>query len=416
MKKTLCILCILLFSIFKRNSSTFFLNRYWVPEIRDTPIHYKKRGTMISLSPITMKTTDANGTTALDKPHPYELDGFVTIENLYHSYAQFNQNQKALPLPSEWLANKISMPMRLQSHIEATGLTWAFQYELSPECSIGWNGGYTKMVGIMDPRPQENPAKYTLKESLLFEIHNVYKTITHAMGMTNNCTEFNNFADNSIYIDLHKGNDYTLYLRRLEYALRFGYVIPSSHTTQEKTNPADIPGGLDGFSALYISPELNLILKEDVCLDLVGKLFYLFPMEKFVRKKKWFESNRFGGFFGQVDVQPGFIYQFSPTLSIEGLRNGLGLELAYETYGQTKTIYGFSDNDIIQQAQMNIEELSRWNQEHCIISLFYDFQREIELPCYQTLLSFSAYIPVSFFFAYQSGRSLGLALTLEMNY
>lgn len=394
-----------------------FLNRFLVPEIRNILLNYKKLGTFISINPLVMKTTEANGMKNLERPYPYELDGMVSIENLYHSYSLMNlPNSSTIPIPSEWIANRISVPMRLNSHIEATGFTWNLQYELSKECSIGWTGGYTHMIGIMTATPQENTSKYKLKESMLFEIGNIYKTIINGMDLAKNCTEFNNFADQNIYIDFHNKNEYIAYLRELEYGIRFGYVIPSAHLTDEIHNSADIAGGLNGSSALYCAPELNLVLKEDITLGLVGKLFYVFPDTKTIRKRKWFESNRFGSFSGLIDITPGFIYQFSPSLSLEGLRKGLGLEIAYETYGQTKTYYGFQRSDIIEQVQMNIEDLSSWNQEHCLFSLFYDFSREINNPKYETMIAFSAYIPVSFAFASQSGRSLGLSLIFELNY
>jgi hypothetical protein len=236
------------------------------------------------------------------------------------------------------------------------------------------------------------------------------------MGITKNYTQFNNFADQDFYIKFEICRNFLLQMRQIKWTFKLGTIIPTAHTT-DIFNPADIPGGTNGFFGLYSDAHLDFLLKEDINFGIAGKLVFLASDTKPIRTRRWFESTRYGSFTGNVDTEPGIIYGFSPYLSIEGLRKGLGCKISYSTYGQKESKYGFSNqSNIIQQIQMNIEKMSAWNQEHCGIIIFYDFSREKTYFDYEPFLAFEAQIPVDFFFAENSARTLAISFSFQLLY
>ncbi len=411
MKKIL--LCIILYNTLH---PTFFLNRYWIPELNNQPIlSYKRVSKNITVQPFVITADQANKSNNITNPNVYEIEGLLSIANLNHSYTLSNIGSEEI-IPSEWIASKYSIPIRLGGNISATGFAWNISYELVPGCILGWSSGYSQMTGAINLQAQEEQNKYKLKEGMLLQINDIYNHLTKLMGITKNYTQFNNFADQDLYIRFELCQNFKLKMRKIKWTLQLGGIIPTAHTT-DILNPADIPGGTNGFFGMYGAGYLDLLLKEDINFGMEGKLFFLSPSTKPMRTRKWFEPLKYGSFIGNIDINPGIIYEFSPYVSIEGLRKGLGFKVAYSTWGQTKTQYAFGiDSTIIQQIQMNIEDLSSWNQEHCDITIFYDFCREKTNFKYEPFISFSAQIPVDFFFATKSARSLAISFSFQLLY
>lgn len=396
--------------------ATFFLNRYWVPELVNQAIlSYKRTNTQITIQPFIMTASQANTSNNITNPNIYEIDGIVTLANLNYTYLLQHPNEQSL-IPSEWIAYNYIVPLRLNGKISSTGIAWNIEYQVTNGCSIGWASGYSKIIGAMNIQPQEEASKYKLKEGLIIQINEIYNTLTKKLNLFDNYTSFNNFADQDFYIRFELSKDYALHMRKIKLCTQLGGIVAAAHTTSIK-NPADIPGGTNGFNGIYGAAYIDLLLKEDVNFAIEGKLIYLTPGTKEIRTKQWFESNRFGGYVGNVDIAPGFIYNFSPTLSIEGIRRGLGFKVNYSTWGQAESRYGFTNpNNVVQQIQMNIESETKWNQEHCNVTVFYDFDREAIDPITEKYLAFSADIPVDFFFAHNSAKSLGISLLFQILY
>jgi hypothetical protein len=395
---------------------TFFLNRYWVPELTNQVIlSYRRILKNFTIQPFMMSANQANKSCNIQNPKVYEIDGLLSIANLNQAYLLNNKNNKSF-IPSEWIASKYTIPIRLGGDISATGFAWNLSYEITPGCIIGWSSAYSQMTGAINLQPQEEPNKYKLKEGMLIQINTIYNQLTKALNITKNYTQFNNFADQDIFLRFELCKDFFCYMRQVKWTFQFGGIIPTAHVA-DVLNPADIPGGTNGFSGLYAGAYLDLLLKEDVNFGIEGKLVFLTSDTKPIRTRKWFESLRYGSFTGSVDIEPGYIYEFSPYLSIEGLRKGLGCKVSYSTWGQTASKYGFKEeHGIIQQIQMNIEGMSSWNQEHCDIVIFYDFARESVNPSCQPFLAFAAQIPVDFFFANASAKSLSISFSFQLLY
>jgi hypothetical protein len=395
---------------------TFFLNRYWMPEINNYQIlPYKRTQTQITIQPFVMSADQANPALNKSDPSIYELDGLCSLANLNQTYLLQNKNNTTL-LPSEWTAYNYYVPIRLNGKINATGIGWNIGYEVTEGCSIGWSSGFSRMTGAINLQPQEESGKYKLKEGMILQINEIYNIITKNLGLINNYSQFNNFSDQNFYIKFEFCRDYSLAMRKIKFSGQLGGIVPTAHTTSP-SNPADIPGGTNGFGGLYGALNIDLLLKEDVNINLEGKLVYLNSASKTVRTRKWFESNRFGGYIGDADILPGVLYNFSPTITVEGLRKGLGCKINYSTWGQTESRYAFHNpNDLIQQVQMNIEAMTKWNQEHCNITLFYDFSREQINPTTEKYMAFSADIPVNFIFANNSAKSLAISFIFQVLY
>jgi hypothetical protein len=407
---------IILFIFINQLYGTFFLNKYWVPELVNNETNPRISDSInFSLQPFLMHTNEANPIRNVNNQYIYELDGFLTLSNL--EYNNIINNKSSIMIPSEWIANNYNIPLRLNGNIYSKGVAWNLSYNLAPWCMIGWSSGIGPMTGVINVTPEEEGNKYKLKESMLLQILNTYDNLSKNLGFNKNYTNFINFADQDFYILFCINREYFCYMRKIKFTGQFGGIVPTAHET-DIDNPADIPGGINGFSAMYIAGYLDLLLKEDVSLNLIGKIVHLFPAERQTKLRLWTESLRFGGITATASINPGIIYNFSPTLRIDGLRRGLGLQLCYSTWGQRQSEYAFPGIlNLPEYVTENMESISSWNQEHCNVTFFYDFTREASIdPCYKTMLSFSADIPVNFFFANNSGRSLGISVIFSCNF
>lgn len=414
MRKILIILFILLLT--HPLLGTFFLNRYWVPElVNDTRDLRQHDSIGISLQPFLMHTNEANPIKNIKNQYIYELDGFLMLSNL--QYNEILNNRSAITMPSEWIANNYNVPIRLNGNIYAQGIAWNMTYVVMPWCLIGWSSAIGPMTGAINIQPEEEPEKYKLKESMLLQTIHIYNRLSHDLGFKQNYTRFINIADQDFYITFYIDRDYFLYMRKIKFTGQIGGILPTAHKV-DINNPADIPGGINGHNALYAACYLDLLLKEDISFNLTGKAMYVLPKDTEIRLRLWTESLRFGGLATSAQINPGIIYNFSPSLRIDGLRHGLGMQVNYSTWGQRTSNYAFSENlPITDNTKQNMEAISSWNQEHCNITLFYDFAREAAYdPTCQKILSFSADIPIDLLFANNSGRSLALSLIFSCNF
>jgi hypothetical protein len=419
---------LIFYSLFiRKNYSTVFLNKYLVPEIGKPPLSYHEDHiSNLSLYPFIMTTAEGTQKDLSKRPALYEIDGPLSIEALQVNSMASSENRtnNSLALPTEWIASHYAIPLTLKGNLEATGLGWNFFYTMTPYLTAGWSSGLAKVVGVLNYSPKENPQKYQLKESMMLEINRIFNTLTTNMGLQKNYSQYLSFCDQDFYITLNFSRDYLFYMKKIQSKLRVGCIAPTAQEINPN-NPASIPLGSNGFPSLYSGLSIDLLLKEDIALSFEGKAFYLFPQTKTIRQSMFVESNgyqrfltssRYGSFTGRVGIEPGYIYQLAPTLTVEGLRRGLGCKVGYSTWGQTPSNYNFPPAEVNDQIVSDVEAASSWNQEHCLVSLFYDFGRENNINRRDILLSFSSEIPVEFFFAHNSARSLSLSFLFEYKY
>ena len=158
--------------------STFFLNRYWTPELTNQAIlGYRRILKNITIQPFMISADQASKSNNAQNPNVYEIDGMLSISNLNHSYL-LNNPENLNIIPSEWIASQYSIPIRLGGGISATGLAWNIAYELIPGCILGWSSAYSQMTGAINLQPQEEANKYTLKEGMLLQINTIYNNET----------------------------------------------------------------------------------------------------------------------------------------------------------------------------------------------------------------------------------------------
>jgi hypothetical protein len=394
-------------------SPVYFLNRYFVPELTDCILRYKNVNNGISFIPFVMSTKEANPSCGVQNLNIYEIDGGISLARLAQS-CQLYTNNNTIMLPSEWIAYNYNVPIRLNGGIQNSGLGWNAQYMVTPRFSVGWSSALCLVLSAMNISPQEETDKYKLKEGMLFEIMDFYKSMTHAMGLDQACSRYVTFADQDIYFKFDFDNDFFWQFRKLKFTIQGGVVVPTAKKV-DLYNPSDVPVGC-GFSSVYCGAFLDLLLKEDINFGVTGKLMYQFPKEQKMRLARWQESQRYGSFVGDVLVTPGYIYQASPYLSIEGLRRGLGAKVGYTIWGKSSDQFGFGSHslEIIDQAKMFAETFSAWVQEHCECTIFYDFMREETTYKFEPFLGLSFQIPVNFIAAKNSGKSYSVSLIAQV--
>ncbi len=385
-----------------------------MPELTDCILRYKNVDNSISLIPFVIGAKDANPSCGVQNLYVYEIDGGISLARLAQSCA-FYTGDNTLRLPSEWVAYNYQVPIRLNGSIQNNGLGWNTQYMVTPQCSVGWSSALCLVVGAMNIVPQEESQKYKLKEGMLFEIIDYYKAMTSAMKLDQSCTRYVTFADQDFYIKWDFDHDFFWQFRKLKFTLQGGVVVPTAKKL-DLYNPGDISIGNGGFTDLYIGGFLDLLLKEDMNLGVTGKVMYQFPKEQTMRLARLQESQRYGSYVGDVLVVPGYIYQASPYLSMEGLRDGLGAKIGYSIWGKGSDQLRLRSQhgQIIEQAKMFAEDFSSWVQEHCEFTLFYDFMRDESIHKIDPFLALSFQIPVDFIGSKNSAKSYSVSLIAQV--
>lgn len=422
---------------FQFNYGIIFLNRYFVPELCQTPfLTYRRLYQSIGIQPFIITSNEANFKNISDircnyynpmigyydvmpnsKLGVYEISGLLKLRNLNDSINISDQGCQNC-FPSEWVAAGLQIPVRLFGNIEGSGIAWSFTYELTKNLLIGWNTGFCFASGILNLQPTEESKSYILREGFLYDILNSYRNETNKINTGGTYTSFTTFADQDLYLRLEYATDFCARMRRIKVAGTIGTIIP---TTPEYNiyNPSSFAIGMDGHLGLYGMGQIDLLLKEDVTFGILGRAIIQNSKNKYLRIPLTEEPIMYGT-IAYCNVNPGNTYMFSPYISVEGIRRGLGFKLAYTTWNHMQDSICLLSSNISRDLLINgldfSKRISSWAQEYCTVAFFYDFMREEEEHDMEPFIGFAADIPINLFFSNQSAKSYGLSFILETLY
>lgn len=413
----------ILFLNFISNKSTMFLSRYIVPELNPIPfLTYRRLYQSIGFQPFIIGGNNAHIKSCFGRGNgylgTYETGGILSLRALNDAINIVNPESTNV-YPSEWIAAGLYSPMRLYGQISGSGLAWNFSYELIENLLIGWTSGFCLMSGILNLEPQKENDVYVLRESLTYSIYQCYKKECDSLKLNNTYSHITSFADQDIYLRLEHATDFCLRMRRIKFAGQIGCVLPTS-PSYEIYNPSTFVIGLNGHYAYYAGLQLDLLMKEDLTFGLIGKGIIQTSKNQTIRVPVSNEPVAYGAYVNSFSVSPGPTVMFSTYLSLEGLRRGLGLKLAYTVFDHFTD--SFCLNNEINSSSIDdnkldlIKKYSSWAQEHFTVAAFYDFMREKEFHDMEPFLGLSVQIPVDFFFSKQSVRSYSLSFILEVLY
>jgi hypothetical protein len=412
--------------IITNNNTIFFLNRFLIPEFISQPyVSYRRSYQSISLQPFVMTSN------IIHMKNFYGINesfrGIYEIDGNYHATVIDQSLMNAgvtdhHTMPSEWLYNRLFIPIKLNGNIQTSGLAWHISTEVYDNIFLGWSSAVCSAFGVIDFNIKPEDEKVVLSQGYISDVLDTYRNLNKQLRNASNYMQDYTFADQDMYMRYEWHTDFAMFMQRIKGAIQLGCIIPSA-LEKNIFNPASYMVGTDGHWGLYGSGILDLVLKEDIILGFNLKVIGQFSKTKMVRIPLLNESSRYGSVVCWMNVNPGITTLFSPYLTVEGLRDGLGGKLSYQVVYHQDDAHSVQKNyNILDKKPLptididRLNRLSGWAQEHVAVSVFYDFMRVHEEHDAEPFLGFTAYIPVDWFFSKASAKTYGLSASVEILY
>lgn len=219
------------------------------------------------------------------------------------------------------------------------------------------------------------------------------KKMHDLMGLTAPC--YSNFTagDVDLYLRFHAKRDYWCRIHHLDVGCNLGFLIPTAKKASIY-NPAAIALGADGHFGMYGEFEGRFVLKDDIAVGLLFRVSKRFARTSVQRMPLLTEPTNYGVLVGPARVSPGVTLVFEPRLELTGLRDGLGVNVAYILTHHFED--SWSDRRSDQKMPANIallQERSSWGSDYVSVSALYDFGYEREDSLIAPILSLTVDIP-----------------------
>jgi hypothetical protein len=407
-------------------NSVLFLNRYLIPEfLSQSLLSYRRTYQAITFQPFVMGADiiHMRNFAGLNESFRgiYELDGNYHATVIDQSLILAGVTDNHI-VPSEWLYNRLFVPINLNGKINTSGLAWHISTEIIDNFFIGWSSALCSSMGILDLKIKPEDERVALTQGYISDVLDTYRKINAQLRNASNYMQEYTFADQDIYMRYEWATDFAAFMHRIKGSLQGGMILPSA-VDQDIFNPASYMVGTNGHVGIYGGAHLDLLLKEDITCGMQLKIIAQLSKNRLVRIPVLNESSRYGALVCWMDVNPGLTSLFAPYLSIEGLREGLGLKLMYAIAYHQDDMHAVKNNyNILDKKPLpaidtgRLNRLSGWAQEHVTISFFYDFMRAYEEHDMEPFIGLSFNVPVDWIFSKSSAKTYGLMGTVELLY
>jgi hypothetical protein len=283
--------------------------------------------------------------------------------------------------------------------LQGQGFDLHAEYSIHKYFSIGMNWGWLHLTS--------NQKFVLLKETIRSlglttadeaTIDTQRRDMLKELGFNDSEWSDSSMTDLVLYGRIGGCRDYVMKFRQADFSFYFAGVIPTAKK-RNKSHTAAVPFGGDGLAGFMIGFDTHLEVKEDVWFSLSNRLSRRFSKTQDRRIPLKGEPEIFGATTGNIKVYPGVSLMFSPALTFNGLRSGLGAQIQY-VYS---THYGDvwqderTDKTIVIDVSNIYSKGTKWSSDYVLFQLCYDFakvspaKRKIN-----PMLTFSWDIPVDF--------------------
>lgn len=395
-----------------------FDNRYLAQELCYHPFLRSYTGdNIIRLQPFVMTASQAyykNGellrrvTTPMglfDLTGPYDL---VVLDQA----AQRAGITTGSVLRSDW-RRESSIEYTLDGTFTLWGFDLRYQRDISEHWSWGINGA------LMHVRSQivsvrADPMNYAIigpgdEQELLQE----RDTLERALGLQPPFYQVTTPSDIDSYVRLGTTYEYTHRFHFVDLGARLGVIFPTAKA-RDINNPASFSLGGNKHWGMYGQLDADLILREDLRVGGFMRFTGRFSRTMCARLPVLTEPTIYGAAVDVVRSKPGTTFSFSPYITFEGLRQGLGFTLGYNL-----TVHGHDVTVLQDGTTFNSHytyERSSWGAEQVTLMLVYDFGYDNEVREYAPVLMLTADIPVSTFIASLVPVTYGVAFSVELEF
>jgi len=403
------IVCIAVSAISQRIFGMVYDNRY-MPLLQRSYITCAERPSHVrgALFAMTASQAFGNGDDFLGIPEiygPFDLGALAKSMGIAHIPMS--------PLLSELQDQKI--PFRVDGRLQTQGANFGYRQQIGDLLQLGFTWFVMRSTSRQEFFTDRNNMNFsgTLTDASLDQ---ALREALASLGFNQSYAHQVGASDFDAFARVGYRFDYELKCRSIDTGLRMGVLAPMG-VVRCPTIPASIPFGGNGFWGMYGQFDLEIEAKEDFKAGLFARLNKRFAKTKSVRMPVTQEPSIFGVVQGDARINPGVTFIFSPYVSIEGLRGGLGLRVDYTLIKHQRD--SWTDARCGTCVPVNLcqaEAFSGWGSDYASFTAFYDFGKTKEQRSFEPLVFFTWDIPVSLFVAERSVKTNRVMLGVEFSF
>jgi hypothetical protein len=318
------------------------------------------------------------------------------------------------------------IPWNLCGKITGQGIGFELEQAFTSRLSFGLSCWYlhtsSNVEFILDKVLVRDLGFINGKEGDLFELDRELRQMLREIGLEGGQWSKSGVTDVDVYLRYGDIWDYVWKFRSVGAGIKLGVLAPSG-PGRTPCNPASIPFSGNKHLGVYGEADFQLELKEDIYfggfLRVTGRLQDCDA----VRFANDCQTPLFGVIQSTADVDPGIGVAGSLYATVQGIRDGLGLQgrytIAYHGYDCLSNIElceELSLEQVPQSAIDNFIDCSTFISEYFSLNLFYDFGTNEDNCLVDSKFFFAWDIPIEAFAAKNYVRTNRVALGVQFNY
>ena len=320
------------------------------------------------------------------------------------------------PIPADWQFLN-DFPIDMPGSFQGQGITFSGYAPVSKYFGFGGSLLFLRLISQAHLIPGET----TIAQLNLTAPGNMARFIElttqfEAMsGTQDGYTSQFGVGDIDIYIRGFDVREYIYFCRKFDRSVTLGLLIPTG-IQQSVHSVGSVPFGGNGFWGWYLSPMLEIELKEDWKLGVVARIEKRFAKTLESRITVAEESAVMAPVIGDLYINPGTTFLLSPYFTLEDIREGLGAMLQYTiVVHQSDEFVDKREVQIPAARFMNMIRNSRWLSEYATVEFLYDLSFG-EPWSYKPLFTLSLDMPVSLIGARGSAKTHRITLGLTVDF
>lgn len=320
------------------------------------------------------------------------------------------------PIPADWRWNT-DIPVDMPGSFQGQGITFAGYVPLSSHFGIGGSLLYLRLMAQANLKATPKVIKdFNLvapgNQAQFDELTSQFESMA---GTQDGYWGQSGVGDVDFYIRLFDVQEYVHFCRKFDRSIVLGLLVPTG--VQAPLNAVGaVPFGGNGFWGWYLSPTLEVELKEDWKAGIVARIEKRFAKIVESRITVANECALFAPITGDLYINPGTTFMVAPYFALEDIREGLGAVLQYTlVVHATDHFIDKRVNQSVPARFINMMSNSRWLQEYVTVEGLYDLSFG-EPWSYKPLLTLSLDMPISLIGARGSAQTHRITLGLTVDF
>lgn len=312
---------------------------------------------------------DARGDEALEHIGIPEIMGIYDQKQISDALIMTG---KSTPLLGEWQLQK-TIPWQTYGKIAGQGFYFQTELGLMKGFSFGLITSAMHLSSVQRfTLPAVTIRDMNLQPYQIAELDSERRAMNDLLGLTGAQWSKSGMNDTILYLRWGVLKEYVAKCRKIDGGLRVGVVLPTG-VLRDINNPASIPFGSDGFTAVFFGAEGIFELKEDWEFGIKVQLYEAFSRTPIIRMPVNYEAAYYGAVTGPAKITPGSTVLFTTWFTMADLREGFGASLQYTASVHFGDVISDRRTDqTIPTTLNNTFKGSQWAAEYISIKAFYD--------------------------------------------